>query len=122
MSASALLKELRNVPYGDMMILARELQSRLSKIRKESMDAGVLADALNSLTDMKIPKVDDHFARENEILKVVFKRQRAFNITSVPGGWKIQMSGGVTTQHAELKTAFSQLLDTVIVANALTGK
>lgn len=123
MSASSLIAQIRSCPYGDMMTLARELAKRLEAHRKNDLDAAMLAEALNSLTEIKLPHMDNGSKQEEEILKRVFKSQRNIKVTKVNGGWRLDISGnnGVTVQAKELKDGLTQLVDNLIVAHALIG-
>jgi hypothetical protein len=124
MSATTLLQQIRTCPYSDMMLIARELAKRLEEHKRDKLDAAVLAEAMNSLTDIKLPHIDAGSKQENEILQRVFKSQRSIKVTRLPGGYRLDISGsnGATVQNADLKVGLTQLIDTLLVAHALIGR
>lgn len=109
-----LLKAIKELPYADMMLVAQALHDQLD------VEADIIA---NALAKLDIGKVDyqNMAAREEEILKEIFRRKAAMLISRHGGGWQLDaraIPGGhvVTT---ELRQAFPMMLDQIVTLHGL---
>lgn len=116
------LKQLRQLPYQDMMLVAAELEKIIAE-RPEAdwPQAVVLAEALAQLSRMP---VEDSLStqQENKILRVMFRAKRTIAIKEFNGGFNITLDTlRGHTMHKDLKVGINQMLDTLVAARALTG-
>lgn len=114
------LKQLRQLPYQDMMIVAQELTRELEKHGAE--DTSDVAAALSAVAGMKL---EDSMStqQEHKILRELFSRKRSISVKEHNGGFTIQLDtlrGHM--MHKDLKQGISLMLDTLVAAQALKGK
>lgn len=111
------LKQIRLLPYQDMMAVARELNCALPG----NVPVQTIADALAEIAHVK---VDDsaQTTAEQKLLHQIFARRRSISIKSVRGVFQIELqtlNGAVI--HKDLQVGLQQLIDTVVTAQALRG-
>lgn len=123
---SDFLKQLRNMPYTDMMLIANELGKHIA-VKGSQRD---IADALAALATTQLPDRSDISKIEQDALRKVFGRDRAIKVRRMNGagtpgkvGWHVEITGpyGATVYNTDLKTALDNLLDTAAAAAALKG-
>jgi hypothetical protein len=119
------IRQLRLLPYNDMMVVAKELNGMLAKMshgkREEipRLDAVTLADALGQLSTLKLADSPDT-TQEAKLLREIFTRRRAVSIKADGPAYTIQIESlGASVMHSDLKIGLQQLLDTVVTAHAL---
>jgi hypothetical protein len=113
------IKQLRQLPYADMMKVAGELSLVLNRGQKNTRAVQEIAAALSELSTMHI---DDSVStqQENKILREMFRTKRTISIKEFNGGFNIELStlrGHM--MHKDLKQGLGQMLDTLVAARAL---
>jgi hypothetical protein len=117
------LKQLRNMPYTDMVLIASELGKHI-QVKGSTRD---IADGLAALAATPLPDRSDISKAEQEALRKVFGRDRTIKVRKLNNngkhGWHVEVTGphGASVVNTDLKTALDQLLDTVAAAAALKG-
>lgn len=119
------VRQLRVLPYADMMVVARALTQTLSDQQKASgtkvIDPMHVAEALLQLSKMKIED-SPNTTQEHKIAQDIFARRRSISIKAVNGGYQFDLSTcNASVMNKDLKTGLSQLIDTIVTAQALRG-
>jgi hypothetical protein len=119
------VRQLRVLPYADMMVVARALTQTLSDQQKASgtkvIDPMHIAEAMLQLSKLKIEDSPNTTA-ENEILQSIFSRRRAVSIKAINGGYQIDLTTcNAKVMATDVKTGLGQLIDTIVTAQALRG-
>ena len=116
---SDFIKQLRALPYADMMQVASQLSLVLNRRENPLHSVQDVAAALSELSTMH---VDDSVVtqQENKLLRELFRTRRSITVKEFNGGFNIELStlrGHV--MHKDLKVGLSQMLDTLVAAQAL---
>lgn len=123
MSTAHLIKQIRQLPYADMILLAQEMSSELQAKLGVSAEAFVLADIMSRLK-AGAEKLTETEAREMQTLKKIFKRKRALNVAlmSHGAGFSVNISElPASVAHGpDLRKAINDSLDQVITYHLLT--
>jgi hypothetical protein len=119
------VRQLRVLPYADMMVVARALTQTLSDQQKASgtkvIDPMHVAEALLQLSKMKIED-SPNTTQEHKIAQDIFTRRRSISIKAVNGGFQFDLSTcNASVMNKDLKTGLGQLIDTIVTAQALRG-
>lgn len=117
------LKQLRALPYADMMIVARELKAMLPVVGHiDNLAPNDIAGALSRLASMPLEDAPNTTA-EHKMLRQIFGRRRSISIRECNGGFELQLQTlNATVLHKDLKVGLGQLVDTVVAARALKGQ
>lgn len=115
-----LTKQVRNLPFSDMLEVAKNLTEELQKHSEADIDAFLVAQALIAAVSGPMT-VSDMTAQEEKIFRKIFSRKRALTV-SYDGCWKVDLStiSGVNAQGTELRATMSQLLDSAVTIHILT--
>lgn len=114
-----LMKQIRLLPYPDMMLLADALEKELRVHPKPS--ASQYAESLAKVATRQIESAEIVRA-DHKLLIEMFGRRRSISIKSGNGAFEIELQ----TLHArvvsqDLRGGLNQLVDTVVAARALRG-
>ncbi len=112
------LKQLRVLPYSDMMKLAEELREQL---KVGNPTAASLAEALAKTAEAPIQQSELTDA-DHKLLQSIFSRRRSISIKAINGGYQIELQtlqGNVLS--SDLRVGITQLIDTIVAAKALKG-
>ena len=120
---SALLRQIRSLPFEDMVMLAEYVRLELLKRKDSDLDAYIVAHALLSISAAE-PTVSDQTKNEEKVLKKIFSRKRTISITQRNGGWVCDISTlkAASVMGTELRATLGQLLDTAVTVHILTEK
>lgn len=118
-----LIRQIRALPYADMMMVTSEIRDRLHDLTQQRIEANVLAEILSRLQEGQIP-LSDATKEEEKILKEIFKVKRLLTIQRHNNGWSIQINSvpGSQVVNTELRTSFNMMLDQIITIHCLTRK
>ncbi len=116
----ALTKQIRNLPFVEMMEIAKNLCTELEKRGEEDVDALLVAQALIAAVSGPV-KISDLTANEERLFRKMFSRKRALTV-AYDGCWKVNLSNvsGANAQGTELRATLAQMLDSAIMIHILT--
>lgn len=122
-AVSQLIKQIRALPYSDMMMVTNEIRDRLHDLTQQRIEASVLAEILSRLQESNVP-LSDATKEEEKVLREIFRVKRSMSIQKHHGGWMIDISTvpGAQVVHTELRIAWSMMLDQMITLHVLTRK
>jgi len=123
-SVSSLIKQIRALPYADMMMVAEEVRDRIKDLTQHKIEAIVLADILARLQPGTID-LSESTREEEKVLKDIFRRKYSLTIQRHGnGGWAVDIPAvpGAHVVSTELRQAFPMMLDQVITLHVLTKK
>lgn len=114
------MKQLRNLSYNDMMVLATQLAKTLQSKHNDKLDAHLVATSLLGLAICP-PAPSVATQRDEQILTKVFSRKRQINVTRHHQGWEMQIPSlaGSQVMGSELRSMFPMMLDQVITMHVL---
>jgi hypothetical protein len=123
MTIAAVIKQIRALPYADMMMVAHELRSRIGDLTQQKIEAVVLADILSRMQVGDIP-LSEQSQQEEEVLRNIFRRKLSLTIQREGAGWNIEVPtiAGTQVLGTELRPMFNQLLDQAITLHVLSQK
>jgi hypothetical protein len=115
-----LTKQIRNLPFTEMLEIAKNLCVELDKRGEEDIDAFLIAQALIASVSGPMT-VSDLTANEEKLFRKMFSRKRAVTI-SYDGCWRVNLANvaGASSQGTELRATLSQMLDSAITIHILT--
>lgn len=115
-----LTKQIRNLPYSDMVQVAQNLCAELQRRNDENIDAFLVANALIAAVSGPVT-VSDITASEEKIFRKMFNRKRTITV-SHDGYWRIDLGtiAGASAQGTELRATLAQMLDAAITVHILT--
>ncbi len=118
-----LIKQIRSLPYADMMMVAEEIRDRIKDLTKQQIEAVVLANILSRLQEAQIP-VSEQTSEEEKILRDIFRIKRTISVAKQGPGWTIEIPTlpGSQVLGKELRGMFPMMLDQIITLNVLTKK
>lgn len=120
----ALIKQLRQLPYADMMELAEVVREQLVK---RHADAGIsvigqrsIADVLSAIQIGSVPQSEVTTA-EQRILREIFTRKRQVTINKQGAGYAMEILTvpGSQVLGTDLRVIFPQMLDQITTLSAL---
>lgn len=123
-AVSSLIKQIRALPYADMMMVAEEVRDRIGELTHHKIEAVVLADILARLQPGDVNS-SDATREEEKVLKDIFRRKYSLTIQRHgSNGWAIDIPAvpGARVVSTELRQAFPMMLDQVITLHVLTKK
>lgn len=122
-TVSHLVRQIRALPYADMMMVANEIRDRLGDLTQQRIEANTLAEILSRLNEGAIP-ISDATKEEEKVLKQIFRVKRAMSIQQHGSGWAIEVNSvpGSSVVHSDLRSSFGMMLDQVITIHCLTRK
>jgi hypothetical protein len=118
----SIAKQLRLLPYNDMMELAVLVEKYLAnRSQSQTISAPLIAGILAQLP---VEGVTEAIAQDEQILKEIFRRKRSINITRANAGWEIDIPSlpGSQVFGTELRPMFGTQLDQVITFHVLNKK
>lgn len=115
-------KQIRQLSYADMLLVAEELRALLAEHAKQALDAHFVAQSLVTLAHKPI-SMSDATKAEEAILAKVFSRKRQVSITRRSAGWEINVPTlpASNVVGTELRPMFHLLLDQIITMHVLTA-
>lgn len=118
MTLRSVTRDLRTLPYPDMMRLAEEMV-RLGK--GKSANSHDMAEVLNKLAHMEFE--EGQTAHEVEVLKKVFTRKTSLTIQRKGNGFAVSIaSHSVSAQHADVRIAVANVIESAMLTHALKGE
>lgn len=123
MSVPHLIKQIRALPFADMMVIAEELKARIGELTRHQIEAVTLAQILTRL-EANTLELSDSTKHEEKILKEIFNVKRTLTISKRNQGWElgIQTLPASTVLGTELRPMFPMLLDQIITMHVLGKK
>lgn len=123
MSIPHLIRQIRALPYNDMMMVANELRDRIDELTHHKIEAGVLADILSRLQAGTV-KPSDATLQEEKILREIFSRKRQITVSRKGNGWEIDVPSllGAQVLGTELRPMFQMQLDQIITMHVLSKR
>lgn len=115
MSIETLSKELNRLTYSEMMILVRTINQNL----ETGLSYETIANALSEVAAELCSKPNVGEEKEIALLRKVFARKRAINISVVNGVFKVEVSSGIQTSSPSLNTALLQMIDQLVATQAM---
>lgn len=118
-----LVRQIRSLPYSDMMMVANEIRDRIGDLTQQKIEAVVLADILSRLQEGEIPP-SEQTTEEERILREIFKVKRTVSVSKTGPGWTIEIPTvpGSQVLGKELRGMFPMMLDQIITLHVLTKK
>jgi hypothetical protein len=109
------LKELKKLPYSDMMQVARVLHERMDGV----YSVNKIADDLATVAQM--PVADSSSTQvDTKIVRKLFGRKRSISLRMDGSGFKASIPTlQVSTSHTDLRTALTHLIDIAVTAEAM---
>lgn len=122
-TVSHLIRQIRALPYSDMMQVTSEVRDRLFDLTQQRIEANVLAEILSRLQEGQVP-LSDATKEEEKVLKEIFRVKRSMSIQKHHNGWSMEIASvpGSQVVHTELRTALNMMLDQMITLHVLTRK
>ena len=122
-NVSSLVRQIRAMPYQDMMLVAEEIRSRICDLTQQKIEAVVLANILSRLQEGESP-ITEQAAEEERVLRDIFRVKRSIAVARTGPGWLIDCSTlpGAQVAGKDLRALFPMLLDQVITLHVLTKK
>lgn len=119
-SIDTLMKQIRMLPYNDMIVVASEVAKSLQAKRTEKIDAHMMATALLALS-VAPPELSEQSKREEQVLGKIFSRKRTINVSRHNSGWTIEVPSLPASQviGTELRVMLPMLLDQIITMHVL---
>jgi hypothetical protein len=123
-AVSKLIREIRALPFSDMMLVAEELRDRIHGLTQHHIEAIVLAEILSRLQEGALPSEKQQSAEEEKVLRQIFNMKRSLNIQKWGLGWSIEVPtvAGSSVVGPELRPLFPMMLDQIITLHVLTKK
>lgn len=121
MSIAHVIKQIRALPYSDMMLMASEIRDRVGELTQQKIEAVMLADILARINPGNLALID--LAQEEEkVLRDIFRAKRAMSIQKMDKGWSIGITNipQASAVGPELRPLFGQMLDQIITMHVLT--
>jgi hypothetical protein len=114
------IKQIRSLPYTDMMIVAEEIRDRIHQLTEQRIEAIVLADILARIKPESI-QLTENTIEEEKVLKEIFRVKRSCVIGRHGAGWMIDISTvpGAQVVGVELRALFPMMLDQIITLHVL---
>lgn len=119
----ALMRQIRSLPFSDMVALADRVKSELVSRQNEEVDAYLVAHALiNAVSLESATKPSDLTMSEEKAFRKVFSRKRTFSIAQKGMVWELDMTTmkGATARGTELRATMGVLLDQIAMIQILT--
>jgi len=115
-----IVKQIRALPYADMMIVAEEVRDRIHDLTQHRIEAIVLADILSRIKP-PTESVDAATVEDELILREIFRVKRSLTIAKHGKGWEIDIATvpGAQTMGLELRPLFNMMLDQIITLHVL---
>jgi hypothetical protein len=115
-----LTKQIRSLPFAEMVKVAHNLSVELEKRREENVDAYLIATALIAAVSGPM-EVSEMTASEEKVFKQLFSRKRSITV-SYDGCWKVNVNNipGANSQGTELRATLAQALDSAVTIHILT--
>lgn len=118
-----LIKQIRALPYADMMMVAEEIRDRIKALTQQQIEAVVLANILSRLQEGEIP-ISEQTTEEEKVLREIFNVKRTISVSKQGPGWQIEIPTvpGSQVLGKELRGMFPMMLDQIITLHVLTKK
>jgi sulfur relay (sulfurtransferase) complex TusBCD TusD component (DsrE family) len=115
-----LTKQIRGLPFPEMVEIATKLCTEIQKRGEEDIDAFLVANALIAAVSATT-QVSDLTANEEKIFRKLFARKRTIAV-SYDGAWTVDLStvAGAAARGTELRSTLSQMLDAAVTIHILT--
>lgn len=118
---SQLTKQIRALPYADMMLVAEEIVVRLNSAKDDKLNAQMVATALAGIAIEPLSQ-SEVTKQEDVILGKIFSRKRTISITRRTNGWEISVPTlpASSVVGTELRPMFPMMLDQIITMHVLS--
>lgn len=112
-------KNLRAMPYNEMMDLAKQIHKGLTAVGAKSCSPELLAGILSHISAPPSASAE----KEAKILLQAFTRKRQVNIKKFNTGYAIEVPTlpGSTVTGTDLRVMFGQMLDQIITMELMGG-
>lgn len=120
MSVTHIVKQLRSLPYADMMLVVEEIRERIKDLTEQKIEAVVLAGILSRLSEGAVD-IDAATQEEERVLKEIFRRKLNVSIVRHGTGWQVDIPSvpGAQVIGKELRSLFPMMLDQIITLHVL---
>lgn len=123
MSLQTVVKQLRELPYADMLMLADVLSAQLHTKDIGVLNGRTVADSLSEVANSKIEIETSELSKQEErILQSIFRVKRQIIPQRQKGGWTLcvpTLGGGAQVAGQELRPLWNQMLDQIITLHIL---
>lgn len=123
MSIAHLVRQIRALPYNDMMMVANEIRARIGELTNQQIEAVVLADILARLAPGDVA-TSMATQEEEKVLREIFRVKRTITVQRHEKGWHVDIptlpAGSI--YNTELRSAVPLLLDQIITMHVLSKK
>ena len=115
-----LIRQIRALPFNDMMLIAEELRARIGELTEQKIEAVVLAGILTRLS-AGVGEMPDPVKEDEAVLKDIFRVKRQLIIQKHGKGWQIDVPTvpGAQVVGQNLREMFSMMLDQIITLHVL---
>lgn len=115
-----LIRQIRALPFNDMMLIAEELRARIGELTEQKIEAVVLAGILTRLS-AGVGEMPDPVKEDEAVLKDIFRVKRQLIIQRHGRGWQIDVPTvpGAQVVGQNLREMFSMMLDQIITLHVL---
>jgi hypothetical protein len=122
-TTTSLIKQIRSLPYADMMLVATEIRDRIKDLTQQQIEAVVLANILSRLQEAEIP-ASEQTTEEERVLREIFRVKRVISVTRKNQGWHLNIPtvSGSDVLGTDLRGMLGMMLDQVITLHVLTKK
>jgi hypothetical protein len=122
-TTTSLIKQIRALPYADMMLVATEIRDRIKDLTQQQIEAVVLANILSRLQEAEIP-ASEQTTEEERVLREIFRVKRVISVTRKNQGWHLNIPtvSGSDVLGTDLRGMLGMMLDQVITLHVLTKK
>jgi hypothetical protein len=122
-TTTSLIKQIRSLPYADMMLVATEIRDRIKDLTQQQIEAVVLANILSRLQEAEIP-ASEQTTEEERVLRELFRVKRVISVTRKNQGWHLNIPtvSGSDVLGTDLRGMLGMMLDQVITLHVLTKK
>lgn len=118
MSLRSVTRDMRTLPYPDMMRLAEELVRLLGA---RGSNSAQVADVLNKLAHMEFE--EGAATQELTVLRKVFTRKTSITIQRMGNGFGASISAmSVSAQHTDPRVAVANCIESAMITHALKGE
>ena len=117
-----LIRQMRQLPYADMMELAKAVHERLEAQGASTLgvERTLIADVLSSIEVGSVP-TSELTTEEQAVLRKVFNRKRTVTIAQLPTGFRMECSTlqGSGVLGTDLRVMWSNMLDQIVTLESL---
>ncbi|NJN37199.1 MAG: hypothetical protein HC794_09340 [Nitrospiraceae bacterium] len=115
MSLDVLMREVRLLPYGQMVELAQNITAHLKETEETSVNATAIANVLSRIAAGSAP-ASERSMQEEQTLRAALRRVTNFTIKPIQNGWTLTCAAqNIAISGPELRPLLCAALDQIIV-------